>query len=196
MQDNQYFTANQYLITSASSKTSIALAFAVKERGEKTTIGITSSKNVAFVESLGCYDKVVSYQQINQLSPQIASVLVDMAGSNQTIIDLHQHFEQALKYSCRIGATHHNELFIEQDLPGAKPIFFFAPNQIQKRTQDWGAEKLMAKIAQSFNRYMQYCDKMLTIKHTHGTTDIDQIYQAVLAGTADASVGHVISFNE
>jgi len=67
MYDNNYFNAQQYLITSASSKTSIALAFAIQARGEKPAIGITSSNNKAFVESLGCYDNVVSYDDIRHL---------------------------------------------------------------------------------------------------------------------------------
>ena len=61
MWDNDTFGAEAYVISSASSKTSIALAYAVKQRGEKQTIGFTSAANLAFVEALGCYDQVLSY---------------------------------------------------------------------------------------------------------------------------------------
>ncbi len=81
MHDNALFGANAFLISSASSKTSIALAFAVRERGEAQSIGLTSAGNVAFCESLGCYNKVVSYDDIANLDASEAVVLVDMAGS-------------------------------------------------------------------------------------------------------------------
>ncbi|MFT5636347.1 MAG: hypothetical protein ACI89T_001811 [Cognaticolwellia sp.] len=69
MNDNQYFGAAQYLITSASSKTSIALAFAIKQRGKMVNVGITSAANLKFVASLDCYDQVISYDEISSLNP-------------------------------------------------------------------------------------------------------------------------------
>lgn len=193
MFDNNYFDAKQYLITSASSKTSIALGFAVRERNERKSIGITSEKNREFTESLGCYDQVVSYEEISSLDPSVTSIVVDMAGSNQVLTNIHYHFNQQLRYSCRIGATHHNELFIDGNLPGAKPIFFFAPTHIQKRSKDWGRGEVLKRIGTSLLRFMEFGDSVLTISHHFGTSSINDVYQTVLSGKADASVGHILS---
>jgi hypothetical protein len=198
MFDNDYFAAQQYLITSASSKTSIALAFAIQQRGERPAIGITSHANRSFVESLGCYQHVVCYDEISRLNNHTPSILVDMAGGTQTLTSIHNHFADKLMYSCRIGATQHSDINIDDtftldNLPGAKPIFFFAPTQLKKRMLDWGAGETMKQTGSSLLRYIEFCRSTITIQHTTDVTELDAIYQQVLAGTADASTGQIIS---
>ncbi|AZG73246.1 DUF2855 family protein [Shewanella livingstonensis] len=197
MFDNDYFDAQQYVITSASSKTSIALAFTIKQRGERPAIGITSAANREFVESLGCYDKVVSYQEISTLDPSINSILVDMAGGKTTLSSIHHHFANQLKYSCRIGATQHGDIDMSDTvsanhLPGATPTFFFAPTQLKKRSLDWGAGEIMKQLSLSLLDYIEFCRASITIVHTNDIDQLDVVYQKVLAGTADASVGQII----
>lgn len=200
MFDQQYFGAEQYLITSASSKTSIALAFAIKERGERSCIGITSNHNRSFVEKLGCYDHVISYDEVANLDANVPSILVDMAGSQTTLVAVHTHFAEQLRYSCRVGVTHHddlvpNELSSKQNLPGAEPIFFFAPTQLKKRTTEWGSAKTMSQISQSLMRYIAFCRSIMTIEHTSQSSELDTVYQQVLSGKANASVGQIVSFH-
>lgn len=193
MFDNQYFNAKQYLITSASSKTSIALAFAIKERGELPAIGITSATNKRFVESLGCYQFVISYDEIANLNASTPSIVVDMAGSQTVLTSIHHHFIDNIRYSCRIGVTHHDDIVTDEVLPGAKPIFFFAPTQLKKRTTDWGSSEAMKKIGGSLLRYIEFCRSIIKIKHTTNKNDLSTIYQQVLSGKSDASVGQIVS---
>lgn len=193
MFDHDYFGAEQYLITSASSKTSIALAFAIKERGERKAIGLTSQSNKDFVIGLNCYDEVLSYQELPTLDPNKTSILVDMAGSNSLLTSIHEHFDTQLTYSCRIGATHHNELFSGGKLSGPEPIFFFAPTQLEKRTQDWGKGEVMKRIAESLQRYMLFGRQFLTIRHSKTEVELVAIYEKVLEGIADAAIGEIIT---
>ncbi len=44
-------------------------------------VGLTSATNRAFCESLGCYHRVLAYEELEQLPAQPASVYVDFAGS-------------------------------------------------------------------------------------------------------------------
>jgi hypothetical protein len=198
MFDQGYFGAEQYLVTSASSKTSIALAFTIKARGDRTVIGITSNNNRKFVESLDCYDNVISYDEITSLNSNCSSILVDMAGSQTTLATIHTHFAEQLRYSCRVGATHHedlvpNELTTTSTLPGVVPTFFFAPTQLNKRTNEWGARETMNKIGSALTNYIEFCRTIITVEHPAGVNAINDVYQAVLSGNADASVGQVIS---
>lgn len=198
MFDNQYFGSEQYLITSASSKTSIALAFAIQQRSNRPAIGITSKSNRSFVESLGCYQQVVSYEEVTTLDASIASILVDMAGGQKTIATIHHHFSDKLRYSCRIGATQHNDINVNdtllfETLLESKPTFFFAPTQLKKRSIDWGASETMKQINRSLQRYIEFCHSFISIRHTKSSNQVDAIYQQVLAGTADASVGEIVS---
>ncbi len=196
MFDNGHYGAQQYLITSASSKTSIALAFAVKERGELASIGLTSAGNVDFVESLGCYDRVIAYEDIATLDASQASILVDMAGSQAVLAAVHTHFNDQLKYSCRVGATHHDEGGDDSGLPGAEPIFFFAPSQIEKRVQDWGPGEVFTRLGGALVRFQDFIDPQINVVRRGGPHCLAKIYGKVLEGRADPSDGYILSIEE
>ena len=114
----------------------------------------------------------------------------------KTLSTIHHHFAEKLFYSCRIGATQHNDINInvsDINLPGAKPEFFFAPTQLQKRIADWGASETLKQMNMSLHHYITFCRSVITINHTKNIDEVDDIYQQVLAGKADAAVGQIIS---
>ena len=137
--ENEFFGAKSVLLSSASSKTAFGLAHLVhtQRKGIKV-IGLTSASNVAFVESLGCYDEVVTYDRVTSLPSGSPVAFVDMAGNSALRENLHRHFGAQMKYSGRVGLTHRSTLPDEGELPGAKPTWFFAPDQIRKRAKEWG----------------------------------------------------------
>jgi len=190
---NDSFGAEACLITSASSKTSIALAFCVRQRGKLASIGITSLGNVAFCESLGCYDEVVTYEEVASLDAAQPVVMVDMAGSAKVISDLHHHFSDNMKHSCRIGATHHDETGPVNELPGARPEFFFAPTHVKSRSAELGAGEFMARIGTAYVGFRNSSDNWLKVERSYGPEAVTSTYQAVLAGKADPASGKIVS---
>ena len=193
MDDNALFGAAACLITSASSKTSIALAHSIRQRGALAGIGITSSGNVAFCEGLGCYDKVITYGDVAGLDATQAAVLVDMAGSARVLGDLHRHFGDNLKHSCRIGATHYDEMGSVADLPGPRPEFFFAPTHVKTRSAELGAKAFMTRMGSAYLGFRDFCDDWLQVRRHFGADAVTSIYQAVLAGGTDPASGQIIS---
>jgi NADPH:quinone reductase-like Zn-dependent oxidoreductase len=196
MEVNGAFGAEACLITSASSKTSIALGHCVKQRGKMASIAVTSAGNVAFCESLGCYDKVVTYDDLSALDASRPVVMVDMAGSARVLGDLHHYFGDNMKYSCRIGATHYEDMGPVDDLPGATPEFFFAPAHIQSRSKELGGAQLMMQMGGSYVGFRQFCDAWLRVERSSGPENVERVYQQVLAGSADPASGQIISMSE
>jgi NADPH:quinone reductase-like Zn-dependent oxidoreductase len=192
LNENAAFGAELCLITSASSKTSIALAYAVKQRGHMKTIAITSDKNRAFCESLGCYDAVYSYQQIEQLDANSPAVIVDMAGSAATLVQCHQHFGGNMKYSCLIGATHYQEAGATDNLPGAKPEFFFAPAHVQERSKTLGGAVLMTLLGESYAQFRVFCDGWIHVQCAEGPAAVSEVYRSILTGGAEPQVGQLV----
>lgn len=190
---NASFGATAVLITSASSKTSIALAHCLQQRGLLIRIGITSPGNVAFCESLGCYDKLVTYGEVDQLDARQSVVLVDMAGSSKVLTVLHHHFGDQMKHSCRIGATHITEMSPLGDLPGARPQFFFAPAHVKSRSEEIGPGPLMKQMGGAFAGFRQFSDSWLQVQHNRGAEAVNRAYQEVLAGKTSPASGHIIS---
>jgi hypothetical protein len=104
-------------------------------------VGLTSPANVAFCESLGCYSRVLTYDQLDQVAADAACAYIDFAGNAGLRREIHTRFAN-LRYSCSIGGTHVEQLGSAKDLPGPRATLFFAPAQIKKRSADWGAAEL------------------------------------------------------
>ena len=78
--DNDWFGVQQVVIGSASSKTGFGTAAFIRAAGfEGGIVGLTSDQNVAFSEALGCYDRVVSYSEVESVANE-PSVYIDIAG--------------------------------------------------------------------------------------------------------------------
>jgi len=194
--EQQYCNAKQYIVTSASSKTSIALAFAAKSRSSIPCIGVTSAERVEFVKSLGLYQQVVSYEQIERLDGTVSSIIVDMAGAKSVLNQLYQHFDKKVSYCCRVGATHNSDLYQDEPLHGTKPVMFFAPAQMEKRAKQWGAGKVAMAIAESLNEYITFCQRHIDVVHYQSFAELENIYRQVLLGKASANTGIIVSLVE
>ena len=198
---NDAYGAGACLITSASSKTGIALGNCVKNRGRLASIGLTSPGNVAFCEGLGCYDRVVTYDGIEGLDGSQPVVMVDMAGSAEVRSRAHHHFGDNMKFSLLVGITHYDEtgssdgFTVEEDLPGATPEFFFAPGHVQTRSAELGAAELMRRLTEAYVGFRQFSDGWLRIEESIGPEAVEQTYQAVLAGKTDPASGQILSMD-
>jgi hypothetical protein len=195
LDDNGGFGADQTVVTSASSKTSIALAHCLSARGSRA-VGITSAGNVDFVEGLGLYDAVVTYDDIETLDATTPSVVVDMAGDAGVTGRIHRHFADALGHSCQVGATHWEQAGGQTgDLPGPTPEFFFAPGQMQKRSKDWGPGELTARIGNAFSAFLDNAPTWLSVQHSAGPDAVTSVYLETLEGGAAPDTGHIISLS-
>ncbi|HEX6240778.1 MAG TPA: DUF2855 family protein, partial [Polyangiales bacterium] len=81
LQDNAFFGAKQLLISSASSKTAYGTAFCLRNARDVEIIGFTSARNKAFVQALGCYQRVISYDELGSLPKTTRTTYLDFAGS-------------------------------------------------------------------------------------------------------------------
>lgn len=193
--DNDFFGANVMLLSSASSKTAYGTAFQLAQRPGIEVVGLTSPANVAFCESLGCYSRVLTYDQLDQISADAACIYVDFAGNAGLRHKIHTRFAN-LKYSCSIGGTHVAELGNARDLPGPRATLFFAPAQIKKRSVDWGVEGLGQRLVQAWQaftlRATQADSPWLRTQHHQGTEAVAAAYQQVLAGKGDPRTGHIL----
>lgn len=190
--DNDGFGASQVVVSSASSKTSIALAYLVSERGGARCIGLTSPRNAAFVKGLGYYDEVVHYDDLEGIADE-PTVFVDMAGSGSVTNRLHAHLGDRMRYSCSVGATHFDDTPRASDLPGAQPEFFFAPGQMQKRAGDWGPDGLNQRIGASWASFRDAAGGWLTVVRGSGRDALERVYRETLEGRTAPNQGHVLS---
>jgi hypothetical protein len=193
--DNHDFGARQVLVTSASSKTSISLGWALQQRG-MPSVGITSTRHLDVVRGLGCYDTVIAYEDIAGLDPAVPASVVDMAGSGAVLAEIHELFGDALRHSSIVGATHRDDGARPEHMAGPTPQFFFAPSQIEKRAKDWGPAEIMRRLGQAFVAFAAYSDSWLHVDLGSGAEAVERAYRAVRDGDSDPTTGYVLTLND
>jgi len=198
--DNAFFSAEAIVLSSASSKTAYGTAFQLSQRGSSgrpEIIGLTSPGNKAFVERLGCYDRVLAYADVNALPAERPAVYVDMAGDGTVRSALHHRFGDSLKHSCAVGGTHWDALTGASGLPGPRPALFFAPAQIKKRIADWGTAEVQRRIAVAWRVFLAKVAApsggWMKVIHGRGPADVERVYLDMLEGRARPEEGHVLS---
>jgi hypothetical protein len=194
--DNGFFGANTVLLSSASSKTAYGTAHLLARRPGLEVVGLTSDQHRPFCEGLGCYSRVISYEDLDKLPADTACVYVDFAGNAGLRQRIHQRFAQ-LKYSCSVGGTHVEQLGGAKDLPGPRATLFFAPAQGSKRAADWGAEELGRKLVASWQDFVAKVSApsgpCLVAQHHRGPEAVQAAYVQVLSGRGDPRQGQILS---
>ena len=191
--DNDWFGAHRVLVLSASSKTAIGFAHCADARPGIEVVGVTSSRNHAFTHGLGCYDEVITYDDIRTIPAEAPVVSIDMSGSGPVLAAVHSHFGDRLRHSMAIGRSHHEAPPRAEGLPGPKPAFFFAPTQVKKRVQDWGARGYQESIAAAVQGFVDWSRDWLVVQRSSGAAAAAATWRDVHAGRIAPDVGHVVS---
>lgn len=195
IEDGGFFGARRAVISSASSKTAYGIAFELQGKGVEI-IGLTSARNRAFTEGLGCYDRVVSYEETETLETDQPVLYVDLSGDPALRARVHHHFGPALVYDCYVGSAQNTDPIVEADLPGPRPLFFFAATQVKKRNTDWGPLEMNRRFAEAqarfFARAGDASNPWIEIVESRGYDAAARIIEDLHAGRADPMQGHIV----
>ena len=190
---NGFFDAGCVILSSASSKTAMALAHLLAASGEVEVVGLTSAGNVGFVEGLGCYDRVLAYGDLESL-PCEPTCFVDMAGNADLLRRVHEHLADDLKNSCRVGLTHWQSLKGElKGMPGPRPEFFFAPGYAQQRLTDWGRAAFLERTGAAWAQFVDTGVQWINVVEDTGPEAALARYTAMLGGEVDPAEGLILS---
>lgn len=177
--DNGFFGAQQIVIGSVSSKTGFGLAHLLKNHpalGRKI-VGLTSTRNAAFVESLKSCDQLVTYGGENAIDTGLRTAWIDMSGDGPLTNKLHHLLGDNMVESCIVGATHWEaERKRGRDLPGARPTFFFAPGHIAKRDAEWGQGEIWRRGAEAGVDIAQTVSGLLDVEQISGADQVAEIW--------------------
>jgi hypothetical protein len=184
--------ADTLVMTSASSKTALALAHVTKAASpEIARIGLTSAGNVDFVRGTGLYDRVLPYDGVAALAGANA-VSVDFAGSGAVLRAVHEALGAGLKYSCLVGLTHWEDRGGAGEMPGPKPILFFAPAHMAAMLKEMGGDGFGRAVAESWNAFAGDAEKLVRIAPVQGLAAGAEAFKALVDGSAKPDVGIVV----
>lgn len=192
-----FFNADNIIITSASSKTALGLAFMLhknKETDKKKIIGLTSTKNMDFVKSTGFYDEVYAYDEVLEKITIHPSIVVDMAGNGALLTKLYKHLGEDLKFISKIGLTDWTAASLEDRIPVAK--FFFAPTAAKVFFEKHGSKHANTMIVKELFHFIAIAKAWIEIEYLESYTALETKYLEILKGTVDPSKGYILKENQ
>jgi hypothetical protein len=134
-----------------------------------------------------------TYDAVSSMAADRPAAFVDMAGNAKLRGDLHRHLSDRLVYSSRVGLTHRDTSRDDENLPGAKPIWFFAPDQIRKRAKEWGPGGLEQRFGAAWSGLVPMLDRWIKVTEGHGQAAVSQVYLDTLNGRVPPDQGHILS---
>jgi hypothetical protein len=188
---NDFFGAKSVVLSSASSKTALSAAFLLSRRDAVEVIGLTSPQRRGFVEDTGVYDRVLGYDELDSL-PSGSAVYADMSGDAEVRGAVHHHYGDGLAHSAIVGATHHDKLRGENDLPGPAPTFFFAPDHIRAPNEEGGG---LSGVAEAWGPFVEWSRGWLEVIHGRGPDAVESAYRELLDGRVGSASGHVLTLD-
>ena len=195
MKDNNWFDARQIIMPSASSKTAIGTAYALKaDPAAPRLVGLTSKRNCKNVARLKLYDDVLTYDEIDKIDAKTAAVIIDMSGDDDVLGKLHKRLGDKMKYTSNVGATHYDANAMGPDFIRERSAMFFAPGHIQKRAQEWGPG---AFEQQAFGFWKDAAVKSrdwLIIRREQGADAVTKAWSDVYEGKTPADTAWVVGF--
>ncbi len=195
LKDNDWFDADRVIIGSASSKTAIGTAYAIKsDDAAPKLIGLTSPRNHDAVERLGLYDEVIIYDDIEKLGGDASTVIIDMSGDGGVLGRLHKLLGDNMKYTSNVGVTHFTANEMGPDFIRDRSAMFFAPGHIQKRAQDWGPGEFEKRAHLFWRDAALKSRSWLTIQEAGGADAIDHAWRDVFTGKTPANAAWAVGF--
>jgi voltage-gated potassium channel Kch len=177
-----WHAAQALVLTSASSKTALALALVTRNLSPQIKrIGLTSPANIAFVRQTGLYDEVLTYDQLGSADATQPVVSVDFAGNGTLLAAIHAHWQSNLKFSSLVGATHIEERKGARDLQGPAPVMFFAPSAAQALLQTIGPAEFQSRVTAQFNAFLTAVADHLGVEHLSGEQALKSAWLEMLA---------------
>jgi hypothetical protein len=180
------------IVTGASSKVAIGLAEELVAREvEIETIGITAESHLGFVEDLGFYSSVVSYDDLATVTTAGPTIFVDVTGSPKWRTDVCAQFADQLSATALVGFAHSDAAVLPPELAGPEPEVFFTPAIEMEAIANEGSG-YVDRYNKSEERFAREAGSWLSIRHGQGPSQILAAFRALLSGAQSPSTGVIL----
>ena len=186
-------SAEQVIVVSASSKTSIGLGYALQDIADSPhSVGLTSTRNADFVGALGLIDQVCSYDALDAIDTSRPTVIVDMAGNSDLMGRLHEMLGDNMRFTVNVGLTHWDQAAEDGRIIAERSEMFFAPGHMQQRAADWGPEEFSRRSNEFVLSGIERSQTWLKLAVHSGLAGLKGIYPDVCGGHNSPDQGQII----
>jgi hypothetical protein len=193
--DHGAFGAERIVVSSASSKTAMGIAFLLGHQGIGV-VGLTSPRNVPFAKRTGYYDRVIAYDDLHELSRDASLLFVDLAGDDRVLSELRRLAGDRLRRNVVVGATHWQQRAGSTRLDDGEAELFFLPPWMEKRRREWGSGEFARRYDEAWVAFRPTVERWMQIHHHSGRDDVEAVYRGTLAGDVDPAIGLMLSLRD
>jgi len=193
LQDKSWYEAQQVIIISASSKTSIGFAYAMQDdKAAPPSFALTSKSKLDFVTGLDLFSQSTNYEALSDIDADTPSLVIDFSGNEELLSGLFIHLGKNMIQCVKVGMTHWANAEPEIGRSADQSHFFFAPDHAQKRLKDWGPDSLSQKTATFIQSASDKSRDWLKIRTVDGLIGLTNIYHDVCHGRIAADQGLIV----
>lgn len=192
LKSQEFIEVEQVIITSASAKTSLGLAFMLSQHkvtDGKKIVGLTSEGNIEFVKSTNYYDEVIAYDNYKSITND-KLVVIDIRGNRNFLISLSDEFSEQILHIARVGATDWTETGVHSDIPKAK--LFFAPTPLKAFFKKHGPAEAIQMINKASVQFIQYTKNTIEVEFISGTGQLTNLYLDMIKGKVNPRKGYIV----
>ncbi len=192
LKSQAFLQAEQVIITSASSKTSLALAFNLRQHSAqdgKKIVGLTSARNAQFVQGTGYYDTVLAYDDYRSVD-SAKTVIVDMSGNHGLLQNLSQLLGELIQHIALVGLTDWKAAGRFSNIPKAQ--FFFAPNHFKTFYQEYGAERANQMLNDALAGFIHDMKELTELEFIRDPETLSKLYLEMVDGKVDPKKSYLV----
>lgn len=185
------------MISSASSKTALATAHALRSMGDAVAVGLTSSRNAACVRGTGLYARTCTYDEVDGLAAEGPAAYIDFLGNGAVAAAVHRVLGPSLTQSIAVGATDWAAMPGGAQEAREKPVgpkreFLFVPLYAAERLQ--ADRNLGAAMLRDQRAFLESSRSFVTARRLSGGDAILDGWNRLATDRTSPREGFVLSF--
>merc|ERR1712217_1001029 len=190
---------NSVIISCASSKTALAIAYCLKMREMKYVFGLTSQTHLDFCKSTDLYDDVFTYDNVDSLPNNHTIVYMDIRCDGQLRQEITLRMGTNLMYNMVIGPAVFQRKVKDQVFEKrAREILFDEASWRDRRRQVAEVTKTgrNEKLKDSFPSFVERLKRHVKLKHLSGADAFVQMYDRVYSNSVSPTEAFVCSLHD
>lgn len=190
---------NSVLISCASSKTAMALAYCLRMREMRFVHALTSAEHLEFVKSTDLYHQVYTYEDIQSLPTEHTVVYVDFKCDGEVRQNITLRMGTNLMYNMVVGPAVFQKRMKDQLFEKkAREVIFDESAWRERRRMVAEVTKTgrNEKLKYSFKSFIERMKKHLKLRHISGAEGLTKMYDTIYSNTAPPDEAYICTLHD
>mmetsp|Transcript_7432 Transcript_7432/g.18799 ORF Transcript_7432/g.18799 Transcript_7432/m.18799 type:complete len:508 (-) Transcript_7432:21-1544(-) len=190
---------NSVIISCASAKTSMALAYCLRMREMRYVVGLTSKEHLEFVKATDLYHEVYTYDQVESLPNNRTIVYMDFKCDGELRQNITLRMGTNLMYNMVLGPAVFQKRMKDQVFEKrAREVLFDESSWRERRRMVAEVTKTgrNEKLKDSFPAFVQRLRQHVKLRRVCGEKAFKDMYDAVYSNTSSPGDAYICTLHE